>query len=254
VCLTLLIAPLSTSVSYPPELKNHALVRFNGRKHHDVVFHHAGEWYYLDKHNLKPVEDPLERMLDHLDVWSRSADSEEILAHFTAHQFEHFERMMRLKGVPEGKDDWEVVERSLQDVVDREAIQITNRNIENRLQEWAQESMEASLTEIYENDKEVESGLFFDGLNQVMKKRHGKKDNRKKNKRVNLDTWFTNYHPHNEIKDFFLQLADDFPELVTFIPSIGQTVEGKDIFAVKITEKEADGSVKEKSQIWWQGL
>lgn len=242
------------SVSYPPELQNHALVRFNGRKHHDITFHHSGEWFYLDKHNLEQIEDPLERMLDHLDVWSRSENSEEILAHFTDRQFEIFEQTMRYKGVPEGGDDWEVVVRNLQEVANREAEQISIRNVENRMKAFERESEAVIMEE--EEDLVVESGLFFDGVNQIMKKKESKHEEKAKQpkKRVDMETWFTNYHPHPEIKDFFLQLADDYPELVTFIPSIGQTVEGRDIFAIKITEKEADGSVKEKPQIWWQGL
>ncbi|KAG0050844.1 hypothetical protein BGZ83_004401 [Gryganskiella cystojenkinii] len=231
-----------TKVSYPPELRNHALVRFNGRKHHDVSFHNFG---------LIRNEDPLEDMLDHLDVWSRSEDSEDILVHMTARQFESFERVMRYKGVPEREGDWVVVERNLQELVDREADAITTRNIENRIQELEEEKR---LTEIEsESEEEEAGGLFFDGLSQMMKKKKNKKEKKPK-KRVNLDTWFTNYHTHEEIKEFFLQLVDDYPDFVTFIPSIGQTIEGRDIFAVRITAKNTNDSAKEKPQIWWQGL
>lgn len=72
--------------------------------------------------------------------------------------------------------------------------------------------------------------------------------------RVDLNTWFGNYHPHEAIKEFYMQLAEDYEDLVTFIPSIGITAEGRDIFAVKITAREEDGSIREKPQIWWQSL
>lgn len=167
----------------------------------------------------------METMLQHLDVWSRSSASDEVLAHFTASQFERFERAMHLKGIPEGGDDWQVIERDLQRVADEDAENIYMTSLRVRVEE------EISL---WKN------------------KHHGNKD--KKKSRVDFETWFKNYHRHDEIKDFYLQIADDYPELVTYIPSIGQTVEGRDIFAIKLTAKEHDGGIKEKPQIWWQGL
>ncbi|KAI8605691.1 hypothetical protein EDD21DRAFT_299163 [Dissophora ornata] len=89
--------------------------------------------------------------------------------------------------------------------------------------------------------------LQFQSNSDLKKKKHQKK-------RVDFENWFNNYHEHAEIKDFYLQLADDYPNLITYIPSIGKTVEGRDIFAIKLTAKEEDGSVREKPQIWWQGL
>jgi len=161
-------------------------------------------------------------MLDNLDVWSRSSD-DLVLAHFTDKQFELFEKAMLLKGVPEGENDWQVVERDLQQVADDDAEQIYMTSVNQQLLS-ASGSPES---EVFVTDKK---------------------------KRVDLNTWFKNYHPHNEIKDFYLQLADDYPNLITFIPSIGKTVEERDIFAIKLTAKEEDGSIKEKPQIWWQGL
>ncbi|KAF9968298.1 hypothetical protein BGZ70_005114 [Mortierella alpina] len=206
-------------VSYPRELRNHALVRFNARKHHDVQLPvPAG----FSSTSSSLVEDPIQNILDNLDVWSRSSD-DVVLAHFTDKQFELFEKAMLLKGVPEGENDWQVVERDLQRVADDDAEQIYLTNVNQQLLS-ASGSPESEL-------------LGAD-----------------KKKRVDLNTWFKNYHPHNEIKDFYLQLADDYPNLITYIPSIGKTVEGRDIFAIKLTAKEEDGSIKEKPQIWWQGL
>ncbi|KAF9917744.1 hypothetical protein BX616_000052 [Lobosporangium transversale] len=200
-------------VSYPRELENHALVRFNARKHH-VDFPIPAHYTSL----LTANSDPIEIMLDQLDVWSRTRDSDVVLAHFTDKQFQLFEQTMRQKGVPEGKDDWEVVERDLQKLADEDAEKIYMTAVALKLQKI--------------NDKKED----------------------KPKKRVDFDTWFNNYHEHTEIKDFYLQLADDYPELISFIPSIGKTVEGKDIFAIKLTAKEKDGSIREKPQIWWQGL
>ncbi|KAF8977047.1 hypothetical protein BGZ46_007703 [Entomortierella lignicola] len=199
-------------VNYPRELENHALVRFNARKHH-IEFPVPAQF-----ESLTSSQDPIDTMLEHLDVWSRSRDSDLVLAHFTDAQFRMFEQAMRIKGIPQSEDDWQVVERDLQKVADEDAevIYMTSLDLEIR----------------------------------NMNKKKGKKPH----KRVDFDTWFNNYHTHAEIKDFFLQLSDDYPELITFIPSIGKTVEERDIFAIKLTAKEKDGSVKEKPQIWWQGL
>ncbi|KAG0370113.1 hypothetical protein BGZ54_007641 [Gamsiella multidivaricata] len=197
-------------VTYPRELENHALVRFNARKHH-IQFPVPDEFA-----SLTP-EDPIETMLEYLDVWSRSRESEMVLAHFTDKQFEQFQLAMRRKDVPEGEEDWQVVERNLQQVADEDADKVYMTAMDLHLQSSSD-----------------------------LKKKH--------KKRVDFDTWFSNYHEHTEIKDFFLQLADDYPDLITYIPSIGKTVEGRDIFAIKLTEKEKDGSVREKPQIWWQGL
>ncbi|KAG0317456.1 hypothetical protein BGZ97_005382 [Linnemannia gamsii] len=217
-------------VNYPHELKNHALVRFNARKHHDITFPVPAGFSQETVSTLSSSttqeqdDEPMETMLQHLDVWSRSRASDEVLAHFTASQFERFERAMYLKGIPEGGDDWQVIERDLQRVADEDAESIYR----------------ASLLVLAEQEI------------SAWKNKDKNKD--KKKKRVDFDTWFKNYHPHDEIKDFYLQIADDYPDLVTYIPSIGQTVEGRDIFAIRLTAKEHDGSVKEKPQIWWQGL
>ncbi|KAF9175364.1 hypothetical protein BGX21_003623 [Mortierella sp. AD011] len=201
-------------VTYPRELENHALVRFNVRKHH-IEFPIPTQFA-----SLSASQDPVEIMLENLDVWSRSRDSDFVLAHFTDLQFKLFERAMRLRGIPESEDDWKVVERDLQRVADEDAQNIYLAALDVQL------------------------------ANLGKKKKGGKKPER----RVDFDTWFNNYHTHTEIKDFYLQIADDYPELITFIPSIGKTVEGRDIFAIKLTAKGKDGSVKEKPQIWWQGL
>ncbi|KAF9110564.1 hypothetical protein BGX27_006167 [Mortierella sp. AM989] len=200
-------------VTYPRELENHALVRFNARKHY-IEFPVSPQF-------ASSSQDPVETMLEHLDVWSRSRDSDLVLAHFTDQQFKLFEMIMRLKGVAESEDDWQVVERNLQKVADEDAENIYFTALDLQLRN------EVTLNE---------------------------KGGKKPRKRVDFDTWFKNYHDHEEIKNFYLQLTDDYPNLITFIPSIGKTVEGRDIFAIKLTAKEEDGSVKEKPQIWWQGL
>ncbi|KAI1320451.1 hypothetical protein EDD11_000836 [Mortierella claussenii] len=209
-------------VNYPRELENHALVRFNARKH-NVHFPIPAQFASA----MTETEDPVETMLEHLDVWSRDRDSDLVLAHFTDKQFELFERTMRQRGVPEGANDWQVMDRNLQRMADQDAENIYLTSLDLHLQGNGDRG-------------------FYD-LNEG-------KDDKKPSKRVDFDTWFKNYHEHTEIRDFYLQLTDDYPDLITFIPSIGKTVEGRDIFAIKLTAKEKDGSVKEKPQIWWQGL
>ncbi|TPX65629.1 hypothetical protein SpCBS45565_g04996 [Spizellomyces sp. 'palustris'] len=67
---------------------------------------------------------------------------------------------------------------------------------------------------------------------------------------VQAADWFADYHRYADIKTWYQTLAQQNPSLVTFIPSIGKSVEGRDIFAVRITSKTG-GS---KQQIWFQGL
>lgn len=65
------------------------------------------------------------------------------------------------------------------------------------------------------------------------------------------ESWFQQYHRFDEIREWFESLAKDYPDLVTFIPSIGKTHEGRDIFAVHITDKQVTRVPKQK--IWFQG-
>jgi murein tripeptide amidase MpaA len=62
-------------------------------------------------------------------------------------------------------------------------------------------------------------------------------------------TWFTSYHRYSEIVAFTQELAGKYPNIATFIPSIGKTVEGRDIPAIQITGSK-DPSPK---RIWFQG-
>ena len=66
------------------------------------------------------------------------------------------------------------------------------------------------------------------------------------------DNWFSDYHRFDEIVQWYKHLAETYPHLVTFIPSIGKTVNGKDMVAVKITS--SNGTLTEKPQLYFQGL
>lgn len=68
--------------------------------------------------------------------------------------------------------------------------------------------------------------------------------------RLNAD-WFEAYHRFDEIVGYYSALCIAYPDLMTFIPSIGKTHEGRDIFAVKITSKKNGGG---KKQFWFHGL
>lgn len=46
--------------------------------------------------------------------------------------------------------------------------------------------------------------------------------------------WFEQYHRFEEIVDYLALLAERFPGLTEHVPSIGQTVEGRDIPALRI--------------------
>lgn len=52
--------------------------------------------------------------------------------------------------------------------------------------------------------------------------------------------WFSYYHPLDEITGFFDQLVGEEPELVRKVPKIGQSYEGRPIFAIHMTAQKKD--------------
>lgn len=166
-------------------------------------------------------EEPVDILLSQLDVWSQSKDKTDVLAHLTKEQYDMFTQAI-FASTPQVINEWQVVDHDLQRTVAKEAGTLNMFS-----------AMDTAKCE----------------LSNLMNKK-----DKKKASRVDFTTWFNNYHPHDDIKNFYLQLAEDYKDLVTYIPSIGKTVEGRDIFAVKITAREEDGTLREKPQIWWQGL
>ncbi|KAG0331947.1 hypothetical protein BG000_010456 [Podila horticola] len=214
--------PRQRKASDSLELEGHVLVRFNAKKHADI---NLGLSVKDKRLYFSADDEPVDILLSQLDVWSHSKDKSDILAHLSKEQFDMFKLAMIQKNVLPGQgQDWELVDADLRGTVLRENA-IVN----------AQEAI--SLGHCLMKTSSAKSVI-----NQV------------KPSRVDFTTWFGNYHPYEAIKDFYLQLAEDYEDLVTFIPSIGVTAEGRDIFAVKITAREEDGSIREKPQIWWQGL
>jgi len=59
------------------------------------------------------------------------------------------------------------------------------------------------------------------------------------------------YHSNEDIEKFVSALARDNPELATFVPSIGKSVEGRDLFQVKIT---APGDATNRKRVWLQSM
>ena len=49
------------------------------------------------------------------------------------------------------------------------------------------------------------------------------------------DDYFTDYHTYDEIRDFYTQLASEYPNLATFVPNVGATQNGEEIFGFKFT-------------------
>ncbi|KAF9585770.1 hypothetical protein BGW38_000818 [Lunasporangiospora selenospora] len=225
------------SESNKKELSGHALVRYNARKHHGMLIANSAmrrDWIkdskrwkllleqdYL-KNDRKSISELIsDYFLESLDIWYQSPDMTDVLAHFSNEQFMAFESLMRAKNIPEGEGDWVVVERDLQKVADEDELRRAKVDVE---------------------------------IQRIQMRNAKLKDAKGEKPRVDYETWFLNFHPHEEIKEFYLQIADDFKDLVTYIPSIGKTVEGRDIFAIKINAKDKQGFAHEKPQIWWQGL
>lgn len=203
-------------VSDSPDLEGHVLVRFNAKKYAsiDLGLSDKDKLLYFDSD-----EEPVDILLSQLDVWSQSKDKTDVLAHLTKEQYDLFKQATSSEG--QLNPEWQVVDHDLQRTVAKEADTLNMYS-----------AMDTANCQV----------------SSLMNKEN------KKPSRVDFSTWFTNYHPHDDIKNFYLQLAEDYKDLVTYIPSIGKTVEGRDIFAVKITACEKDGSLREKPQIWWQGL
>ncbi|KAG0363765.1 hypothetical protein BG005_006976 [Podila minutissima] len=214
--------PKQRKVSDSPELEGHVLVRFNAKKHADIDLGLSAK----DKRLYFAADDePVDILLSQLDVWTQSKDKSDILAHLSKEQYDLFKRAMTQKNILPGQDqDWELMDADLRKSVLEESAIVNG-----------QESINLGICLMKTSGAES-------GFNQV------------KPSRVDLTTWFGNYHPYEAIKEFYLQLAEDYEDLVTFIPSIGMTAEGRDIFAVKITAREEGGSIREKPQIWWQSL
>ena len=63
--------------------------------------------------------------------------------------------------------------------------------------------------------------------------------------------WFKEYHRFDDIRAWYGSLAERFPNLVTLVPSIGKTHEGRDIFALHLTQSNA--TVTQKPQVYIQG-
>ncbi|KFH67616.1 hypothetical protein MVEG_06348 [Podila verticillata NRRL 6337] len=209
-------------VSDSPELEGHVLVRFNAKKHADIDLSLSANDRSI---YFAAIDEPVDILLSQLDVWSESKDKTDVLARFSKEQYDIFKHAMIQKSVLPGLgQDWELVDADLRESVRQESA-IVN----------AQESISLGHCLIGTRSADL--------INKQVKP-----------SRVDFTTWFGNYHPHEAIKEFYMQLAEDYEDLVTFIPSIGITAEGRDIFAVKITAREEDGSIREKPQIWWQGL
>eukprot|EP00004_Rigifila_ramosa_P006325 TRINITY_DN1702_c0_g1_i1.p1 TRINITY_DN1702_c0_g1~~TRINITY_DN1702_c0_g1_i1.p1 ORF type:complete len:425 (-),score=118.92 TRINITY_DN1702_c0_g1_i1:44-1285(-) len=47
--------------------------------------------------------------------------------------------------------------------------------------------------------------------------------------------WFEEYHDYNSTYQWYAELANAYPQLVRFTPSVGKTHEGRDIFSVSVT-------------------
>jgi hypothetical protein len=63
--------------------------------------------------------------------------------------------------------------------------------------------------------------------------------------------WFRNYHTFEDIQEWFLKLSNSHKNIVQYIPSIGKSHEGRDIFALRINRTPPRG---DKKQIYIQSL
>lgn len=103
-----------------------------------------------------------------------------------------------------------------------------------------------STTVLHEDlDTLIKQSMQRQPLAHAMRARFPSSDSRPKS------NWFSDYHTYTEIQVWYKALAAEHPGLVTFVPSIGKTHQGRDIFAVHINFTPVD---QDKKQIWIQGL
>ncbi|KNC52856.1 carboxypeptidase B [Thecamonas trahens ATCC 50062] len=65
--------------------------------------------------------------------------------------------------------------------------------------------------------------------------------------------WFNDYHTYDEIAAWFAELAAQYPERVSFQPRIGESTEGRALFAVRISAP-SPVPVAQRPQIYLQAL
>lgn len=70
---------------------------------------------------------------------------------------------------------------------------------------------------------------------------------------LDLADWFSDYHRYEESVAWWKSLAEQHRDIVTFIPSIGKTHEGRDIIAIRISSGRTN-STRGKPKVTIQGL
>ncbi|KAK9700476.1 hypothetical protein K7432_012170 [Basidiobolus ranarum] len=92
--------------------------------------------------------------------------------------------------------------------------------------------------------------VLVDNLQNVIDKERPTPQSTNSKPNVDDSNWFNEYHPFEDIVDWLKRLQQNYPKLVEFTPSIGQTTSGKDIPAIRITG--SNGGKKKK--FWLQGV
>lgn len=72
-------------------------------------------------------------------------------------------------------------------------------------------------------------------------------------------SWHSRYHPPASVFKYYEYQAHTHPHLVRLVPSIGKTHEGRDLFAVHLTNRNTSSSSssssskeRKKKKVWWQ--
>jgi murein tripeptide amidase MpaA len=66
--------------------------------------------------------------------------------------------------------------------------------------------------------------------------------------------WFENYHTYDEIKEWYKSLAEEYKDLVEYVASIGESHEGRELFALHLTSNNNNNNNKDqkKPQVYFQ--
>jgi len=61
--------------------------------------------------------------------------------------------------------------------------------------------------------------------------------------------WFEDYHTYEELRDWYAEQASLHPDFVGYLPSVGKSVEERDIFGIRLTSPRGSN----KPRIFFQG-
>eukprot|EP00835_Amoeboradix_gromovi_P005729 NODE_572_length_6559_cov_0.536842.p4 type:complete len:262 gc:universal NODE_572_length_6559_cov_0.536842:373-1158(+) len=85
---------------------------------------------------------------------------------------------------------------------------------------------------------------------RLKRRKRFKKPSPQEPSEVWFEEFFGDYSSYSEIKEWYFKLSQTYPDLVEFVPSIGKSNEGRDLFAIHLTAPTQES----KKQFYFQSL